>query len=255
LTRDGKRRLTIESLETRQVMAPLLGIQVNLYEDAGGVPGALITDDTVDVGATFFVEITAQDVRHRPKGIGGLGLNIQWDPAAFRVAQPFDPLDPATSVVTDKLPLFRSGTLNDDEGRITDLGGSRLRSAAAGQTIGLTRPEQFSLIRFEALSAVDRARLWVNIGRSGIGMQYRGRLQSSDILIERQRITVAAPSASEAAAVDAAVSDEATDWREADNAPAQPTPPAPLASVAAVTDVQRVALWASRRPRAAWPVY
>jgi len=42
-------RLRLEALEERSLLT-LGAFSVNLYQDAGGGPGALITDDTVQVG-------------------------------------------------------------------------------------------------------------------------------------------------------------------------------------------------------------
>ncbi len=65
------RRLEFVPLEPRRMLA-LLGIGVNLYEDIGGMPGPAIVDSTVQVGQSFFVEITAQDLRDTPQGVNGL---------------------------------------------------------------------------------------------------------------------------------------------------------------------------------------
>ena len=81
----------------RQDMLALLGIGVNLYEDAGnGTPGTLIADNTVRVGDSFFVEITVEDLRDQPQGVNGLAIDLTWDAAALEVLTPFDPTDPSS---------------------------------------------------------------------------------------------------------------------------------------------------------------
>jgi hypothetical protein len=182
--------------------APLLGIAVNLYENAGGTPGAAITKDTVAPGQQFFVEITAQDIRTFPQGVGGLALDIAWDPKVLREADsPFNPADPNSPLVTQNFPVQRTGTLDNKSGQIDELGGSRLKSFGAGKTIGLDKPERFALLKFEAVASAANSAINISIGRGGIGMSYRGRLSSRDLSIERQTVTVKSPNAAAADAV------------------------------------------------------
>jgi hypothetical protein len=192
VSRPTHRRLRVEPLEDRRLLA-LLALEVNLYEDANGVPGAPITDDTVEVGEPFFVEISAQDISPYQGGVGGLSLDIQFDPAVLRcVDEPFDPRAPDSLLVTPNFPVFRSGTLDAEAGLINELGGSRLRSSGQGQAIGVGRPGQFALLKFTALAPVEESPLAVSIGQGGIGMLYRGRRRASDVIIDSQRITVVA---------------------------------------------------------------
>jgi len=184
-------RLRFEPLEQRHLLAPLLGLTVNLYEDAGGVPGAPITDDAVKVGDTFFVEILAEDVRLYAQGVGGLSLDIKWDPAVLReVDALFDPQDPNSPLVTPNFPLFRSGRLDNEAGMIDDLQGASLETLGAGERIGEQGPERFALLKFQAVAQGDLSRFELSLGRGGLGMNYRGRLRSSSLIIERQTISV-----------------------------------------------------------------
>ena len=92
--------LCIESLEERQMLAQY-AFEMNLYQDAGGEPGELIASDSVQVGDSFFVEITAEDLRAEPLGLRGLGLRIRWDPQAFEeIDTPFDPAASDSPLVT-----------------------------------------------------------------------------------------------------------------------------------------------------------
>ena len=65
-------------------MLAVAAFAANLYQDVGGQPGALISNGTVHVGDTFFVEITAQDFSPNALGFAGVGLRIQWDPKALK---------------------------------------------------------------------------------------------------------------------------------------------------------------------------
>ena len=79
----ARARLRLESLEERWLPA-LAVFSVNLYRDAGGAPGELIADDTVQVGETFFVELLAQDLRSEPTGPSSAATRRSGLPAGAR---------------------------------------------------------------------------------------------------------------------------------------------------------------------------
>jgi hypothetical protein len=196
--RCARARLQIEPLEERSLLT-IAGFQMNLYADSGGVPGQPIPADTVEVGDSFFVEITAKDQRedatglagHSP-GIRGLALDIAWNPQVFEEID--NPFDPASGIVTENFPLFRDGKLDNGAGRIDDLQGAMSLSSAAGELIGDDGPERFALLRFRALEAVGDSTLSMNLGLRQISMfPSVPFIQGSDFEFESQIITVAEP--------------------------------------------------------------
>lgn len=166
---------------------PLVGLALNLYEDAGGTPGDAITDGEVEIGESYYVQITAEDLRDAPLGIGGLSVDVSWDPDVFReIDLPFEP----ASLVTEDLPLYQSGTLDQDAGQIDDLGGVSLRSMAKGQPIGAGGSEQFALLHFTAVGVADSSIISLAIGSSGVGV-VEGTVDSpDDVLIQSTSISV-----------------------------------------------------------------
>lgn len=167
--------------------SPLVGLALNLYEDAGGTPGAVIKDGEIEIGESFYVQITAEDLRDAPQGIGGLSVDVSWDPDVFQeIDLPFEP----TSLVTEDLPLYQSGTLDQDAGQIDDLGGVSLRSMAKGQPIGAEGSEQFALLHFTAVGVADSSLISLAIGSSGVGV-VEGTVDSpDDVLIQSTSISV-----------------------------------------------------------------
>ena len=166
---------------------PVLGLQLNLLEDAGGIPGQPITDSSIELGTSFFAQITAEDLRGLPMGIGGLSVDVSWDPEILQeIDQPFEPAE----IVTDDLPLYQAGSLDQDAGRIDDLGGVSLRSMGQGQAIGTDGPEQFALLHFQAIGTADSSSLSLEIGGSGVGIVEGSFGGSDDAVIQSPSISV-----------------------------------------------------------------
>ena len=166
---------------------PLVRLALNVYEDSGGTPGKAITGGEVEIGESFYVQIAAEDLRDAPLGIGGLSVDVSWDPDVFReIDLPFEP----ASLVTEDLPLYQSGTLDQDAGQIDDLGGVSLRSMAKGQPIGAGGSEQFALLHFTAVGVADSSIISLAIGSSGVGV-VEGTVDSpDDVLIQSTSISV-----------------------------------------------------------------
>ena len=185
--RDGT-GLRVEQLEARQLLAQY-ALAVNLYADDGGVPGALIADARIEVGDTFFVEITAEDLRDEPLGLAGLGLRVEWDPQILEeIDAPFDPASPDSSLVTAQFPLFRSGWLYNEAGCIDSLHGLAFASLGAGHVIGDDGPERFALLRFRADQPAYNSA--ITLLPSGVGFVPLRDYTSRDLLIESQVIQV-----------------------------------------------------------------
>jgi len=185
-----RRNLWLESLEDRSLMATI-DLVVNLYENNGGAPGALITTDTVAPGQEFFVEIAAKDTSTTPSGIVSLAVDISFDPTAFEEIDdaPFDPDAVGSTIITSALPLFRTGTLDNTAGTIDELFGSS-NPPSDGSTIGIATSERFALLKFRADSKVTNSPLDITIGASGVTFEDGSTFENANI--EAQKITVAA---------------------------------------------------------------
>jgi hypothetical protein len=182
--------LHFEPLEDRRMLS-VLGVHVNLYADAGGSPGALIADNTVRVGETFFVEVTAQDLRGVPAGIIGLSLDLGWNAAALEeIDSPFNPTGAGSPLLTTSLPITRTGTLDNPSGAITNLGGGSLPAFGLGSAIGAGAPSRFCLLHFRADAAVSNSPLTMQIGESGASTADALSLTPADISFDPAAITV-----------------------------------------------------------------
>jgi hypothetical protein len=171
--------------------AAAVSLQTKLFADNGGQSGGLIMDNSISVGDSFFVEIAAQDLRELPQGIGGLSVNVAWNSAVLQeIDQPFNPASTSSQLVTPAFPLFRSGSLDNVAGQITDLGGVSFRSSGSGQSIGAAAPGQFSLLHFRAIAAASASPLSLAVGSSGIGLVGETALGAPIVSITPQSITV-----------------------------------------------------------------
>src|SRR5687768_16546467 len=114
-----KRLLRCEELENRSLLA-IISFTANLrYEDANGLPGALIADDAVMVGEPFYVEVMVRDYDPLFAGLASIALDIAWNPNVLKeVDAPFNPASPNSELITPAFPLFRQGTLDNDAGTI-----------------------------------------------------------------------------------------------------------------------------------------
>ena len=176
--------LHVEQLEPR-LCAVVAAFTVNLYEDAGGVPGDLIADDTVEVGEAFFVEIMARELHPLAAGLRAVALDITWDPDVLEeIDSPFDP----RQVVTRNLPAVTSGRLDNDAGVIHNL--SAYSVSKYGRPIGNLRPERFALLHFLAQQPAEDSLLSMDQGRSGIVPIPVASLKGAGLYFEPQTITV-----------------------------------------------------------------
>ena len=139
---------------SRPADPPTLSLAANFYRDAGGAPGAPISDYTLAAGETFFIELMAGDIRQAPVGVNGLSVDVGWDAVHLtEIDAVFQPSDPASPLVTQHFPLFRGGALDNAAGRINALSGGSLPAAGLGSAIGAGGMERFSLLRFRAGAA------------------------------------------------------------------------------------------------------
>lgn len=179
------RLLKFESLETRRLLF-FAEFNFNLYEDAGGTPGAAIENSVVVQGDTFFLEVVAEDTLQNPLGLHGISLDIKWNRNAFVLADEFD----ASEIVTDKLPFMQLGNYEPEVGRINDLTGSLGIGLETRTLLGLDGPERFALIRLEAVDTVEEAEFSMRGGMDGIAFFPPIWDKPSDFYFERESISV-----------------------------------------------------------------
>jgi len=138
-----------------------------MLKDNNGVPGEIISDYTVNVGESFFINITARDTRGASaQGLRSMGIHIGWNPKYLEYADSdinnnsyiagYKNGTFNCDVMTCNFPMYRSGKLNITQGVIYNLGGGSSKFFKAGRPVSLKgEPEHLSLLRFNALRAVD----------------------------------------------------------------------------------------------------
>ncbi|MEZ6087905.1 MAG: hypothetical protein R3C05_07760 [Pirellulaceae bacterium] len=117
---------------------------------------------------TFQVDISALEIDPRLNGIGGLSIDVDWNPNDFRLV--LDPGKAIGDLVTENLPAFRGGTLDVGAGLIDELSGAAFEATGLGRAIGDGTPETFATLTFEALKATDASSIRVSLGDGGVGL-------------------------------------------------------------------------------------
>ncbi|MEX2188054.1 MAG: Calx-beta domain-containing protein [Pirellulales bacterium] len=192
LNRVGGGHFAIEPLEDRRMLA-VLNLGVNLLADISGTPGSSLSTDTVNVGDTFYVEITALDVGGASNGVTGLSLDVGWDGAALELLNtPFNPV-PFNGIITPNFPNGRGGTLTAGQDGIDELTGEANPSASEGFAIGNGSAQRFALLRFRADGPVTASAFSVSLGDSlgGGGVLFANGDPLDTANIDPQTITVA----------------------------------------------------------------
>ena len=187
--RDSLRRpLRVERLEDRSLLA-VAAFTIELREDNGGLPGDVISADEIAAGDCFYVEILAQEFHPLYKGLHGVALNIAWDPSVLEeIDSGFD----LAQIISENLPLFRGGTLDNAAGTIDNLSGSAFHASGIGRAIGDGTPERFALLHFRAESATAATSIRMSEGASSIVTQPAATFSSSQLSFEEQSLAIAA---------------------------------------------------------------
>ena len=168
-----KSRLQFERLEDRSLLA-VAAFAFNLYHDEGGVPGLPLAEDTVEVGQSFFAQITAQEYDPGFSGLGAVSVDVAWDADVLSIVEPFDPRD----AVTSNLPLFVGGRLLQEDssirpfavdgqirqnvGTIDALGGSAFPAYDIGRPIGSDGDDRYVKAQFLGYSTTDDHFAWLH---------------------------------------------------------------------------------------------
>lgn len=168
-----KSRLQFERLEDRSLLA-MAAFAFNLYHDEGGLPGLPLAEDTVEVGQSFFAQITAREYHPGFSGLGAVSVDVAWDADVLRIVEPFDPRD----AVTSNLPLFVGGRLAQEDsdirpfvvngqirqnvGTIDGLGGSAFEASGVGRPIGSDGDDRYVKPQFLGYSTTDDHFAWLH---------------------------------------------------------------------------------------------
>lgn len=182
------RPLRVERLEDRSLLA-VAAFSLQLREDLGGVPGEVLAADEVEVGDCFFVEILAQEFHPLYSGLHGVALNIAWDAS---ILEEIDAGFDLNQLITENLPLFRGGTLDNAAGTIDNLSGSAFHASGIGRAIGNGTAERFALLHFRAESEAAATSIRLSEGASSIVTQPAATFASSQLSFEEQDIAVVA---------------------------------------------------------------
>lgn len=224
------RPLCVERLEDRSLLA-VAAFSLQLREDLGGVPGEVLAADEVEVGDCFFVEILAQEFHPLYSGLHGVALNIAWNPA---VLEEIDAGFDLSQIITENLPLFRDGTLDNAAGTIDNLSGSAFHASGIGRSIGNGTAERFALLHFRAESEAAATSIRLSEGASSIVTSPAATFASSQLSFETQQLAIIA--ADEPITATEPTQTPPPDLPPADIAPAPVEPPeVPSEEVAAET--------------------
>ena len=135
---------------------------LQLLENNNGVPGALIADNTVNFGETFFLQILMGETTDSPNSLTGIGISavdIMFDPTGVQNLDiPFAPLNANSDTIpidslalTDNFPILRTVQTSTDAnttGLLESLGGGIIQGL--GSPIGTNELANFSQTQYEA---------------------------------------------------------------------------------------------------------
>lgn len=131
----------------------ILSTQFNLKTDNNGLPGTII-NNPLNVGDKFFVEVLFGDLRPNAVGIASSAVNLSFDPNQVQnINNPFNAAPITSTLVTSKFPFGRTGTLDNMNGLITNLGGGSLPVFGIGSPLGINQLETFSLLHFQIVGS------------------------------------------------------------------------------------------------------
>ena len=144
-----------------------LSTQFNLRTDNNGVPGTIIISP-LDTGDTFFVELLIGDIRDSAVGITSSNIALSFDENQIQnINNPFDTVSLSSPLLPSTFPLFRTGTLDNANGTITNLGAGSL-PPFVGSPIGFNQLDTFSLLYFQ-VTGTETSTLTLTIDLSQTG--------------------------------------------------------------------------------------
>ena len=130
-----------------------LTTQFNLRTDNNGVPGTII-NSPLNTGESFFLEVLMGDIRDNAVGITSSNLTFSFDAnqvqninSSFNITALSSPLLPSS------FPFGRTGSLDNNNGTITNLGAGSIPSFGVGSPIGINQLDRFSLLHFQLIGS------------------------------------------------------------------------------------------------------
>lgn len=188
--------LRMETLEDRRLLA-FAAFESTLLRDNNGIPGEIIADNVVAPGEVFFLQITAQEFDPGRFGLQAIGVDVAWDASLLDVIEEdFD----LSSVLTEHLPINQSGTLDQDAGTVSGLGGSSNRVLQLGRPIGNAIAETLATIRMQAGEQVGTAGLNLQFGEEKIVTAPYALLGPRHLDLDSEQIHIVAEQSPESAA-------------------------------------------------------
>jgi hypothetical protein len=170
----------------------------------------------VEVGQSFFAQITAREYHPGFSGLGAVSVDVAWDADVLSIVEPFDPRD----AVTSNLPLFVGGRLLQEDssirpfvvdgqirqnvGTIDGLGGSAFPAYDIGRPVGSDGDDRYVKSQFLGYSTTDDHFAWLHFraeqagqalltmrqNQLGIVTLPTSRLSSKQLHFEFQAVTV-----------------------------------------------------------------
>lgn len=139
--------------------------------------------ESVEVGDEFAVEIRAREYHPYTHGLGGVAVDVEFDA---------DLLEVLAWDVSEHLPLFNGGTIDNEAGTITNLRGACFPATDTGRPIGNLVWETFATItvRAEAPGAVT---LTMEQGGAAVTTVPVSNLTARHLDFEAQTIEIVGP--------------------------------------------------------------
>ena len=121
-----------------------------------------------DLGDTFFTEILMGDIDPNAVGLVSSAVDINFNANNIKnIDNPFNPGDINSPLVTAQFPIGRTGTLDNNNGSIVNLGGGAF-PPFIGSPLGINQLETFSLMHFQTIAA-GNSNLTLNIDLTQTG--------------------------------------------------------------------------------------
>ncbi len=128
-----------------------LTTQFNLRTDKNGTPGTII-NSPLNTGEKFFVEVLIGDIRDNAVGITSSNIAFSFDADQVQnINNPFEITSLSTPLLPSSFPFGRTGSLDNHNGTITNLGAGSIPSFGVGSPIGINQLDTFSLLHFQVI--------------------------------------------------------------------------------------------------------
>ncbi|MEM9365756.1 MAG: hypothetical protein AAGD07_07150 [Planctomycetota bacterium] len=141
-----RRRLQMQPLQSRRCLA-YADLELRILEDDSDGPGAPIPDSILESGQSYWLEIRVQENHPFQRGLRTVATNVDWDASLMDVIE--SDFSPETQV-SERLPDWRGGDLDNATGSITDLRGRNGGSALTHEFLGDGQLESFMQFRITA---------------------------------------------------------------------------------------------------------